>query len=391
MGHEIEQTLDGQGHRFFRVGREPAWHQLGTNIEQAPNAEEAMRLAGQGYTVDKVGPLWVPLPPHIDPRPMPQQTYRELVDPATGQTYRFAVPTVEHSTEEEDREHGGRVVGPAAFATMRGEDAKILGTVGKGYGVVEPLVAFNLFDRLLEVEGGVRFQSAGVLKGGKWVFLTAKLPRGIKVFGEDTHDLYLFAINSYDQSLSFTVGLSVTEIVCANTAQAALGNARSFWKLRHSANVLDSVDEVRTQLGLSYEYAEGFEQAMERLANTRFRKADYARMIAQLYPDRRGKDGDDKKRAELREVLIGAWGGTSVDDGLLPTAYGAYSVFTESREWAPAYNVGQKDKRPINSLWIGKDRDEQDVRTTQAWFGNVAADRQQVFDYLNRRAERAAA
>jgi phage/plasmid-like protein (TIGR03299 family) len=384
MADEIEQTLDEQGHRFFRVGPEPAWHKLGTNISEAPTARRAMVLAGQDHSIDKVGPLWVPVPDYITPKPdLPEQEIRVLTDPATGQEFRFLVPKVEASTEEanidRDSEDNGRLtIGPAAFATMRGEDGKVLGTVGKGYGVVEPLEMFTMFDRLLEVEGGVKFQSAGVLKGGRWVFMTAKLPQGIRVFGKETHDLYLFAVNSYDLSLSFTVGLSATEIVCANTAQAALAGTNSFWKLRHTGNVLDSVDEIRTQLGLSYQYAEKFQDAMERLASVKFDRRQYNRMIDQLYPDRKT---DDKRRQELRKVLKASYGSTSVDDGLLRTGYGAYSVFTESREWAPAHFAGDGKRLP-NSLWISKGRTEDDVRTEQAWFGNVASDRQFVFDYL---------
>jgi phage/plasmid-like protein (TIGR03299 family) len=402
MADEIERTLDGTGHRFFRTGREPAWHQLGTNVAEAPNARAAMKLAGQEYTVDKVGPLWVPLPPHLDPSPdLEEQVLRVLYD-AEGKEHRFLVPKVTNRPVDYDHDTDdgppAKVVGPAAFATVRSEDAKVLGTVGKGYGVVEPLVMFDLFDRLLEVEGGVKFQSAGVLKGGNWVFMTAKLPENLKVFGQETHGLHLFAINSYDMSLSFTVGLSLIEIVCANTAQAALRNVhsdgrgmQSLWRNRHGSGVLDNVEEVKTQLGLTYQYAEAFQAHMEKLANTRFSRTDYQRMIFNLYPDRPGKEGDDKARTQLRDVLIASWGGTSVDAGLANTAYGAYSVFTESREWAPVHIAGKGDKRPPNSLWISKGRTEHDVRVEQATFGPLSQDRQHVFDYLNAKADRALA
>lgn len=411
MAHEIEETADGKGHRFFRHGRTPAWHQLGTNVAEAPNARAAMKLAGQEYTVDKVGPLWVPLPPHLDPSPdLAEQVLRTLQDPATGETYRFLVPKVTSRPQPADADaetdpdapvSPGKIIGPAAFATIRSEDAKVLGTVGKGYGVVEPLVMFDMFDRLLEVEGGVKFQSAGVLKGGNWVFMTAKLPAGIKVFGQETHGLHLFAINSYDMSLSFTVGLTVTEIVCANTAQAALRNIhsasaqgetmRSFWRMRHGSGVLDNVEEIKEQLGLTYDYASQFEQAMEKLAKTKFSRTQYQRMVFDLYPDRPGKEGDDKARQELRDTLISTWGGTSVDAGLLDTAYGAYSTFTESREWGPVHVAGSGNKRPPNSLWISKGRTEPDVRVEQATFGNLASDRQYVFDYLTGKADKALA
>src|SRR5690348_412446 len=73
------------------------------------------------------------------------------------------------------------------FFTVREDTETVLGVVGKQYAPFQNAEAFEFANELLGF--GVEFDSAGSWDDSKKIFLTAKLPEGIEVAGEDKHDL----------------------------------------------------------------------------------------------------------------------------------------------------------------------------------------------------------
>ena len=107
--------------------REPPWHGLGTEVSEAPGSAEALRLAGLDWSVRQ-----------------------ESIYDARG-----------------SRIEGFR-------ANIRDSDERVLGVVGDRYRVVQNTDAFRFTDHL--IGGDVRYETAGSLKGGKQIWLLAKMP-----------------------------------------------------------------------------------------------------------------------------------------------------------------------------------------------------------------------
>ena len=51
MAHNL--NFDNQGNASFFSVKEKAWHGLGTIVEHYPSSDEALKLAGLDYTVEK--------------------------------------------------------------------------------------------------------------------------------------------------------------------------------------------------------------------------------------------------------------------------------------------------------------------------------------------------
>jgi hypothetical protein len=101
-------------------------------------------------------------------------------------------------------------------------------------------------------ESGAAFlETAGSMRGGADVFVTMKLPTTMLVGGVDELDVNIAILNNHIGTRAITGLITPTRIVCANTQRAALANARSSFKIRHTERAADRVHQAREQLGLT--------------------------------------------------------------------------------------------------------------------------------------------
>ena len=143
--------------------REKPWHGLGTMVAEAPEAREALRLAGLDWMV--------------------------LQEPAY--------------TEKNELITGYRV-------NVRDRDRKILGVVTDRYKVVQNEEAFAFTDTLLGE--GVRYETAGSLQEGKRVWLLARMPQEFIILGERITP-YLVFYNDHDGSGAVKTSLTPIRVV----------------------------------------------------------------------------------------------------------------------------------------------------------------------------------
>ena len=170
-----EETLRGFNLRtprtpspFPGVGPAP-WHNLGTELIDLATAAEAIEVAGLDFTVVK--------------KPL-----KEVMEST-------------HSAGKSAR-----------WATVRTDTGEVLGIVGGKYEPVQNRDAFTFFDRLVGTNDAI-YETAGVLGGGKRIWILAKLPGFIKVHNQDIVNKYLLLSNSHDGSsqFAFAVGSRFTQ------------------------------------------------------------------------------------------------------------------------------------------------------------------------------------
>lgn len=142
---------------MFYLRKEP-WHGLGTQVMEAPNSKEALKLAGLDWKV-----VQEPL--------------------ITGA--------------------GDMVDGYKA--NVRNTDNRVLGVVGDRYRIVQNEEAFAFTDDLLGY--GVRYETAGSLQGGKKVWMLAHMPQEYIIVGEHISPYLLFS-NSHDGSGAVKVAIT---------------------------------------------------------------------------------------------------------------------------------------------------------------------------------------
>lgn len=189
MSHEVETM-------FYT--RERPWHGLGERVEEALCSSDAMKLAGLNWSVIQK-PIF---------------------------------------TEE-----GAEIQG--FKANTRSKDDKVLGIVTNRYKVVQNSEAFEFTDNLLG--NGVRYETAGSLMEGKKVWLLAKLPEEYMIAG-DKVESYLVFSNTHDGSGGIKVAITPVRVVCNNTLNLALHDAKRIWSTIHVGDIYKKLDEARKTL-----------------------------------------------------------------------------------------------------------------------------------------------
>src|SRR5438046_2382619 len=181
MAHNLE-TKDGKT-SFVAVG-EVAWHGLGTYVEKAMKAEEAIKLGGLDFQVEK--------------RPI--------------------------------QVAGGKTI-PNFFANVRTDTKDVLGVVSKDYQIVQNHEAFEFFDQIVD-SGEAIYHTAGVLGIGERIFVTAKLPEDILVRGEQVEN-YLLLTSGHNGRSPIQAGFTSIRVVCNNTLTAALSGLQNKVTIMH--------------------------------------------------------------------------------------------------------------------------------------------------------------
>lgn len=220
--------------------REKPWHGMGTRVEEAPTSADALRLAGLDWVVE------------------PKPVYVEL-----------------------NTIFGKSMTEVTGFkANTRDVDGHVLGIVTDAYRIVQNVDAFQFTDNL--IGGDVHYETAGSLGNGKRIWLLAKLPE-TEIVGDKT-ERYLVFTNTFDGSGSVRVACTPVRVVCQNTLNCALGNAKRAWSIRHTANIGERLVEAHQALQLEDTYIEALKRNAEVLATQHLSNWELDNLVNQLFP-----------------------------------------------------------------------------------------------------------
>ncbi len=229
--------------------REVPWHGLGTIVEEKLTAKEALVTAGLDWDVE-LFPVRADLGSDAKPR------YVDV---------------------------------PDRFAVIRDRDQKPLGVVGSDYVPFQNREAFTFFDNLVD-SGEAKYETAGSLQGGQWVWLTAKVPEGVLIGGEDAIETYLLLSTGHNGMKSITVAVTPVRVVCQNTLNLALRGTKRSWAVRHTSTVEQRIQEAREAIGLTFKYMEVFEEQANELLGVKMSERQLDTMLDKLFPETPHRD-----------------------------------------------------------------------------------------------------
>lgn len=214
--------------------REAPWHGLGTKVDESPCSAEALATAGLAWEVAQE-PIY------------------------TG---------------------AGELV-PGYKANIRDSDRKALGVVTDRYKTVQNREAFAFTDGLLGE--GIRYETAGSLQGGRRVWLLAHMPHEYIIFGERFSPYLLFS-NTHDGSGAVKVALTPIRVVCQNTLNLALKNAKRSWSMVHTGDIQGKIQEAKETLLMAEQYMDSLGQEFETLRKTKLTDKAVREYIEILLP-----------------------------------------------------------------------------------------------------------
>jgi len=183
---------------------------------------------------------------------------------------------------------------PGLFHQVRGDNGAYLGTTGKIHRNIRPSDSMRFMQ---EIAGGpgkpLNWESAGALRGGAKVFISAKLPGGITVDAEGVNDyqeLFLIVLDDRAGNASFQALMSPWRPQCANTNRFAKRDAVSCVRLRHTTNLAEHVKMAQQVLGLTFAYAEKFAADETALARTDTTIDQLRQVMGELFAEEAKKD-----------------------------------------------------------------------------------------------------
>ena len=171
---------------------------------------------------------------------------------------------------------------PGYFATVRQDTREVLGIVGERYRIVQNDEAFAFVDQLLG--SAIHFETAGSLHGGRRVWVLATLPEHVEVGGDPVRP-YVLLMNSHDGSTAVIAATTPIRVVCQNTLNWGLRNARQKFSIRHTEAVTQRVHEARRVLELSIDYYEQFKRYGDELASQRCTERQLRRCPRHALPE----------------------------------------------------------------------------------------------------------
>lgn len=308
MSHDIEFA---NGQYFYADsgkavnGRTDTWHQLGQPVGHDMTVEEAMDAAHLGgWDVRKV------------PLQIPAEVSESGVFGAIDVPDQFGVVRTNPITHERD----------------------YLGVVGNVYDPIANEATAAFIQSVVD-EFSANLQTAGSLGGGRDVFITMKLPHTMEIAGVDGFvdrtEYYLAALNNHTGKSSFRLILSPIRIVCRNTQQAAIGSAKTSWKVRHTATATGRVQEAREKLGLVWKSVGTLDEEFKRLSEIPLEYAE-AKEFTEKLVDLKKVDPDSVAATRRRNAagqILSLFRNSPTITPIAGTRYAMYNAVTEYVDW----------------------------------------------------------
>lgn len=312
MAHEIDTQ---KGFAGFASLKQPAWHGLGTVVEERITIADALHYGGLDFEVLK-----------------------------TPNVHRFP--------------DGLEQVSKESFFTYRTDTNFILGDkLGKGYTVMQNKIALDLVDELVSKQA-MTIETVGSLGNGAKVFVTLKNETPIDLGNNDLTEQYLVLLNGHDGNTAISAYFTNVRVVCQNTLNASLGNCTHKHTVRHTATAKDHLTEALKIMGVIQQNAEDDKQAYQRMKAKQFTDKMFSHYLGNIFftPEEMTdfKNGDTgvistRKKNVIAEVVNFAHTGIGQDLAGEGTAFWAYNAITGYFSNQKVYK--DTEVRMDNLLW----------------------------------------
>ena len=211
--------------------------------------------------------------------------------------------------------------------------ASVLGITSPSYSIVQNSEIVDIVDSVM-YESGAIYQSAGELRGGKKIFMAAKLPDtlDLTISNIDPIDTYLIASNTHDGTDSLRFEIKYLRLICKN-GMTRWTNASSI-AFRHSARMSVKIEDVRETLGLVLKSTEEFNLLSSSLMEKKVANSDFWSIVQNVLPidefnmTERQVANVEERRDALKEIWYGP-----TQENIKGTAWGIVNAFTEFEQW----------------------------------------------------------
>lgn len=307
---------------YFEDGfsvREPMWHGLGVTLEDYPSREEAFPVSGQDWTVEKA-PLFT-----FEGSPLAE------VD--------------------------------GYFGALRSDTRELLAVHQDSYEVLQNSEGWDLAEAIVDQDQALRFETAGVLKGGRvcWVLLKDE---PFQVDGDDSKTIpYMLVSWAHDGTAAMVATATNIRVVCWNTLSFALEGGKQQLKFRHTRNVRDRIEDAKRAVSRMRENTLRYRNLARALAKSPVDSYDIRDFTREFLPipfDAKPAvlARVQNNRDELNRILTGATT-VNADSG----AYTAYDLLQAGVEYLDYSKAARSDETRFNRTFLTSNDPKQALLT----------------------------
>jgi phage/plasmid-like protein (TIGR03299 family) len=180
---------------------------------------------------------------------------------------------------------------PGLYDSYRTDTGVWLGRIGADYTLVGNRPQFRHLQHVARSYGAV-FESAGMLKGGR-VFVSLEMPEPLVARipgGEDHAKLFLMGVNSFNGTSKFADYVTPWRPVCSNTERWGRSDALVRWERKHTARIVDDVDDARRTMNLVENYRDEWARTTRFLARVDMDLAEFDALLSHTALDQYAED-----------------------------------------------------------------------------------------------------
>lgn len=212
--------------------------------------------------------------------------------------------------------------------------------------------AFQWFDPIVRKRAAT-YHTAGALGDGQRVWILAKLPKDIRIVGEDVAHKFLLLSNSHDGQSSVQIKFTPVRVVCQNTLTMALSMGKGL-RISHTPSLplcLKQAEEHLHVIETRFADIEQTFQAMARVPMIDNRLSDY---LALVFPE--PKDKEDVKAmsrvrtARAKSMELFETGRGNAEPKVRGTLWAAYNGVTEYVDY---FMASRSPASRLESIWFG--------------------------------------
>lgn len=313
---------------MFYTGVDP-WHRMGTRLDNPATAAEAIAAAGLDWAVS--------------------------MEPALVQRNGSLIDTGRKAITREDTGDIFAVGMTDRYTPLQNKDA------------------FQFFDAVVGA-GEAIYHTAGSLRGGRIIWILAKMPGDIGLTG-DPADKYIMLSNSHDGTMGVDMRFCVRRIVCMNTFKMALASDERNTRYRHTTNLMQKVNQTRNFLGLADAYFANFMAGAERLASKSMDATNASDYFADVLNYSPTPEHQQPKIRNTIGELQDLWYGDGRGADLASASGTAWGAFNAVSEWLEHHRYAT----PGTDVWTDNAL-LTDRRLTSSFYGNGAKLEQRAWD-----------
>lgn len=171
---------------------------------------------------------------------------------------------------------------PDKFITFREDTDHPFGIVGARYTIIQNQEAFDWL-QLMYNNRELEYETAGMFDKGSKVFISTRVPGGIRLPGDDEIRKYMLFSTTHDGTGSINILFTGIRVVCQNTLQLALQDAKSGFSIKHTRNAKDKLALTRRVIAEQHNYFEQLTDFLLKLSRIRVGEDVIEKILAYVF------------------------------------------------------------------------------------------------------------